>query len=194
MKKPPAGAVRPDASDPRFDLMRAVGLCDPSWESAGRLTFHPQILSRPAWQDWKINVFQPLLRPQLEAAVVGCAAGDGRAIELCDQALEAGLSPAQVKMSRNAGALLAAAYTPPSGERLWLRARERIAAGTWPGHLAVVIAMRAAAFHLPPIQAVGSYLLLEARGAFGRAAMPLCLEMVEDCLAEGPSVPLLRVA
>lgn len=122
------------------------------------------------------------------------AAQDGSSWEECGRRLDEMLSPRAASASRHAGQLLAQSFTVPNGERFWKKMCARMDAGSAPSHLAVVLALRGAAFHIPPPLVLAGYILLEAHGAFGLEKTTLSWEMVDDCLAEGGGHCVLRAA
>jgi len=67
--------------------------------------------------------------------------------------------------SRDAGKRLIGGLLAPKGDRLIERYRASVLAGDSPGHLAVIHALRASLFHLPPRLMMASYLLQEGVGA-----------------------------
>jgi hypothetical protein len=157
--KPDASPL--DASDPHIELLRAARLCHPDWETAGRLTFRPPITD---WTVWRDTIFFPALLPAFEAAFTAFVQGHRKELTASDLALDAALPPELAEASRRAGRRLAAEYTVPNAEKIWLHHRDRVGAGEAPGHFAVMLAVRAAAFHLPQGAAVSALLFLEARG------------------------------
>lgn len=150
-----------DANDPRIELLRAARLCHPDWESAGRITFRPPLTD---WEVWRDTVFFPLVLPAFETAFAAFTLGHRKELAKSDASLDAGLPPALAGASRRAGQRLAAEYTVPNAEKLWMHHRDRVGAGESPGHFAVMLAVRAAAFHLPQGAAVSALLFLEGRG------------------------------
>jgi hypothetical protein len=164
-----------DAQDPRSELIRAVRLCHPDWENAGRLTFRPPV---GEWTAWRDTVFLPVLHPRLAAAFSAFSQGHRRELVRNDGALETALPAPLGEASRRAGRLLLSGYTVPNGEKLWASYRDRVAAGEAPGHFAVVLAVRAAAFNLPLPQAVSALLFLECRGGRPDALPADWMEMV----------------
>jgi hypothetical protein len=191
MNTPPAAQTAFGLPEARAALLRTARLCHPDWEGIGQVTLEPARAAEP-WAAWKEEIFAPILRPKLSAMLHAATTGDGRAVEAMDRALDAELPAKLAAKSRHAGLMLVAAYTVPNGEKLWKRAKDRIETGEMPGHLASVIAVRAAAFHLPPLLVTGSYLLAEAMGAFGET--PRCFPLIDDCLAGGAGDFVLRAA
>ncbi len=180
--------------DAQGNLLRAARVCHPDWENVGRLTFAPVRTAPVPWEAWKKEVFAPCLRPQLEAALAASATHDAAAWEACGRRLDEMLSPREAAASRHAGQLLAQSFTVPNGERFWKKMCTRVEAGSASGHLAVVLALRGAAFHLSPPVVLAGYILLEAQGAFGAEGMDLSFQMVDDCLSEGGGRCVLRAA
>jgi hypothetical protein len=150
-----------DAEDLHSELLRAVRLCHPDWETAGRLTFRPPGLNWTAWRD---TIFLPALHPQFTAAFAAFSLGHRRELLQSDVSLDSLLPAPLAEASRRAGRRLLAGYTVPNAEKLWASYRERAIAGETPGHFAVAVAVRAAAFNLPLPLAISALLFLEARG------------------------------
>lgn len=157
--KPDASPL--DASDPQTELLRAARLCHPDWESAGRLTFRPPLTD---WAVWRDTIFFPAVLPAFETAFTAVVQGHRKELTASDAALEAALPPDLAEASRRAGRRLAAEYTVPNAEKIWMHHRDRVGGGESPGHFAVMLAVRAAAFHLPQGAAVSALLFLEAHG------------------------------
>jgi hypothetical protein len=161
-------------------LLQTARLAHPGWETAGRVTFsagRPVLGSWPAWRD---AAFAPVLAPAFAAAQTAARSGDGRALAAIDAGLGARLHPELDAASRAAGRKLAEDFTVPPGEKLWARHRGRILAGETPGHFCVMLALRAAAFHLAPAAALDTVLLCEARGGFPEADLSVWLARINE--------------
>lgn len=165
------------------DLSRSARVCHPGWQSVGRITFIAGPGLTPPWSLWRDSVFLPVLVPALEQARSAGAAGDFKALLTCDAGLNEALPPALATYSRAAGAALAQNYTVPVGERLLMRYGQRIASGETPGHLATLLGLRTAIFHLPVSALLGVYVMMEAMGGLTRGGPKDWMEMTEDCLA-----------
>jgi UreF-like urease accessory protein len=176
------------AGDSHIELLRAVVLCHPGWAGLRRITFAPELCSSPAWLHWKERVFVPVLLPGMEQAFSACAAGDCRALSVCDRAIDCALPPDLGGASRVAGAALMEAYSAPKSEKFWSRYRVLLTSREVPGHLAIVCALRGAAFHLPPIAMTSAYVFLEAKGGLPLSGIALWVNMVGDCLKRRHSV------
>jgi hypothetical protein len=181
----------PTGGDPRLELLRAMRSCHPDWMASGRVTFE----GSPSWELWKTDTFLPFLKPHLEASWAACAQRDARTWQEADRSLNGALPLDMAERSRKAGSLLATSFRPPAAEKLWTRQVKEIAEGRQPGHLASVIALRAATFSLSPRVALGCYLLVEARGGWGLDAEIQWWDLVDDCLLAGNgAIPAIRVA
>jgi hypothetical protein len=174
------------AGDSHIELLHAVVLCHPGWDRLVRTTFVPDKRSSPSWLQWKEEVFAPVLLSGMEGAQFASAAGDCRALAICDNAIDAALSPDLRDASRVAGSALMKGYSAPKSERLWTRYRALLSSGEIPGHLAVVCALRAVAFHVSPVAMVSAYVFLEARAGLPRDGAALWVNMVGDCLTARP--------
>jgi hypothetical protein len=182
-------------NDSHVELLRTVALCHPGWSGLRRATFAPDLRSSPAWLDWKENVFVPVLLPRTEEAQAACAAGDPRTLAVCDRAIDCALPPDLREASRVAGAVLMDGYSTPKSEKLWARYRALRISDEVPGHLAVVCALRATAFHLSPAAVMSAYIFLEAKGGLPHGGIALWTNMVGDCLAmRSPKDSNLRAA
>lgn len=154
-------ATEPQAGGPHDDLLRAARLCHPDWESAGRVTFRPPFAD---WGVWRKEIFLPVLLPAFEAAFAAFVQGRRKELAASDAGLDRVLPQDLAGHSRRAGRLLASGYTVPNAEKVWQHYCSGVASGESPGHFAVMLAVRAAAFHLPLEAAVSVLLFLEARG------------------------------
>ena len=184
------------ADDSQIELLRAVVLCHPGWDRLAAATFVPDSSSPRSWLQWKERVFVPALLLGMERARFAAAAGDCRSLAICDNAINAALAPDLANASRAAGAALMEEYSPPKTERLWMRYRSLQSSGEVPGHLAVVCAVRAVAFHLSPWAMLSAYVFLEAKAGLPRDGFASWLNMVADCLTarQSPKSSDLRAA
>jgi UreF-like urease accessory protein len=170
------------AQNSESELLRAVGLCHPSWFHTSQLTFAPDMACSPTWLHWKQDVFVPVILPAMQGAQNACATGNPRALKSCDNAIDAALSADGRRASRTAGTSLIEAYSAPRSEKLWTRYRALVISGELPGHLAIIAVVRAVAFHLPVAAMVGAYVFLEAKGGMPGEGILQWNKMVCDCL------------
>jgi hypothetical protein len=184
------------ADDSYSELLRAVVRCHPGWAGLGSITFASDNRSSPAWLHWKEKLFVPVLLPAIEGARFACAAGDCRALAICDNAIDSALTPGLREASRVAGAALMQGYSAPKSEKLWTRYCALLISGAVSGHLAILCALRGAAFHLPPSAITSAYIFLEAKGGLPRSGVELWVNMVGDCVTElhSPKNSNLRAA
>jgi urease accessory protein UreF len=185
-----------EADDSQVELLRAVVLCHPGWDRLAAATFVPDSSSARSWLQWKERVFVPALLSGMERARFAAAAGDCRSLAICDKAIDAALASDLANASRAAGAALMEKYLPPKTERLWMRYRSLQSSGEVPGHLAVVCAVRAVAFHLSPWAMLSAYVFLEAKAGLPRDGFASWVTMVADCLTsrQSPKSSDLRAA
>jgi urease accessory protein UreF len=185
-----------EADDSQVELLRAVVLCHPGWDRLAAATFVPDSSSVRSWLQWKERVFVPALLSGMERARFAAAAGDCRSLAICDKAIDAALASDLANASRAAGAALMEKYLPPKTERLWMRYRSLQSSGEVPGHLAVVCAVRAVAFHLSPWAMLSAYVFLEAKAGLPRDGFASWVNMVADCLTarQSPKSSDLRAA
>jgi len=139
--------------------------------------------SGTSWTAWRDSLFVPVLAPKIEEAWSRAAASDLRGLIACDEALSQALPAEEQAASREAGLRLATQCGVPMLEKCWMRYLDRIVAGAVPANLAVVLALRAAVFHFPPVAALGSYVFLEVRAAGPELGVAGWMEAVADCLA-----------
>lgn len=188
----PLATMQPDPmADPHLDLMRAVRLCHPAWDALGRVTLFPDAAADGF--AWRERVFHPVIQPRLEAAFRAACQSDASTLAAEDLALEAALSESAAAASRRAGLALLEKFPAPPGERLWHRHARQVLSGTSPGHLAMVVAVRAAAFHLPPPVLLASYVFLEARAGLPGRGLTVWMKLAEAARPSA-STPQIRAA
>lgn len=191
MKTTMAAMPTDPAADPHLDLMRAVRLCHPGWDTLGRVTLSA---NTPAdGLSWLAEVFHPVLQPCLDAAFHAASRGDTPAVVGQDLTLDAALPAAAAAASRRAGTTLLEKFPAPPGERLWSRFTRRVAEGSSPGHLAVILSVRAAAFHLPPRLLFASCVFLEARAGMPGHGPTSWMHLVETA-RPSTAAPHIRAA
>lgn len=166
---------------PHVDVVRAVRLCHPDWESASSVTFKPR-LAKVCWNDWRDEILIPILFSRLQAAQVAAATGNRKELLVLDKEIQGCLPVEMAERSRRAGCRLANAYPAPPAEKLWRHYVKAVEDGETPGNLSVILAVRAAAFHVVPRLLVGAYVFVEARGGLGEKGVSRWMEMVDDCL------------
>ena len=192
-------------SDPAAEIAawwRLVGLCLPSHEVCGAVTFAPagpETLEAD-WDRWVAEVFLPALHPSLTALQSAAARQDVVAVLAEDAAIGAELPADLSGGSLAAGRHLLTAFQPPQGARLLERLSEAALVDSSAGHLATVFAARGQAFHLPFLQVVGALLLAECVLGADAAGVTLpatqtidLLQSAWDRMAALPAVQLLAV-
>jgi len=181
---------------------RLVGLCLPSQEECGAITFVPvgSETLEVDWDRWVTEVFLPVLYPSLTALQSAAARQDLAAVLAEDAALGAGLPADLSDGSLTAGRHLLAAFRPPQGARLLERLSEAAVIERSVGHLVTVFAARGQAFHLPFLQVAGALLLAEsvlgADAAGVTLPAPQTIRMLQsalDRMAALPAAQLLAV-
>ena len=146
-------------------VARAAELCNPFLDSLSEVTFMTRGPVAASVLNWNATVFRPLVLPVLLEVLIRASDGGSFEIAALDCRLDAVL-PAPLRLqSRTAGRQLVQGLLAPRGDRLIERYRKAVLAGDSPGHLAVIHALRAALFHLPPRILIASYLLQEGIGA-----------------------------
>ncbi len=169
------------------ESMRIVRMCHPGWIGAGRIT-----CPAARWELWRDEVFQPVMVPAIHAAWGAASERDARAVVSVDKDFDGRLGPVSARSSRRAGGRLTALHHAPPGERAWMRYAESVKAGESPGHLVIMLAVRAAAFHLPPRAVMTACLFLELRG--GGRPEGECGRIVDEIVGAVPAMPELRAA
>lgn len=184
------------SEDPHQALLRAVRFCHPGWDLVGPLSFSPDAKSSPAWKTWQDGPFATMLLPRIFAAHTAVSTGDLAGLSQCDSAVDAVLPDPRAAVSRLSGHRLATNFPAPPAEKLLARYCQRVLQGGAPGHLAILMAARAAVFHFPPASAVAAYCFLEARGGLPSAAITEWMAMVGDCTvaAQNLGATALRAA
>lgn len=161
-----AAQIEKIPEDEDYELViRAAELCNPFLDSLGEVTLMPRGPLPAAILNWSHAIFRPHLQPLLLKVLVSASEGGSFEISTLDCALEAALPISLRLASRDAGKRLVQGLLAPRGDRLLERYRVAVLAGDSPGHLAVIHALRAAVFHLPPRVMIASYLVQEGRGA-----------------------------
>jgi len=176
-------------------MARMAHRLNPALEAQGAVTFRPSAAALDDWATWCAGVWFPVLSPFLRRALEH--ARTGRLRELAELDLELGdrLNPEAVRRSQSAGRRLLNAAGIPRGDRNLARFAGLLEAERAEGHLLVVHALRAAAFHATDPLAAGSYLYQEATGGLFPNHPRLVGECVEGALRlERPAPPVLRVA
>ena len=148
-------------------IMRAAQLCNPFLDALGEVTLANGPLTPLAASvlNWNASIFRPLIQSVLLDVLERAAEGGSFEITTIDCQLDASLPTSVRLQSRDAGKRLVQGLLAPRGDRLIERYRNAVLTGNSPGHLAVIHALRAAVFHLPPRVLIASYLLQEGIGA-----------------------------
>ena len=146
-------------------VARAAELCNPFLDGLGEVTLSVRGPVASSVLRWNAAIFRPLLQPVLLEVLDRASDGGSFEISTLDCRLDASLSLAVRNQSREAGKRLVQGLLAPRGDRLIERYRTAVLSGVAPGHLAVIHALRAAVFHLPPLVLMSSYLLQEGMGA-----------------------------
>ena len=151
-------------------VARAAELCNPFLDGLGEVTLSIRGPVASSVLRWNAAIFRPLLHPGLLEVLDRASVGGSFEISTLDCRLDASLPLALRMQSRDAGKRLIQGLLAPRGDRLIERYRNAVLAGDSPGHLAIIHALRAAVFHLPPLVLISSYMLQEgvAAGLDGR--------------------------
>jgi hypothetical protein len=146
-------------------IARAAEFCNPFLDALGEVTLMTRGPVASSVLNWNASIFCPLIQPVLLDVLTRASDGGSFEITTLDCRLDASL-PATVRLqSRDAGKRVVQGLLAPRGDRLIERYRNAVLAGNSPGHLAVIHALRAAVFHLPPRVLIASYLMQEGIGA-----------------------------
>lgn len=149
-------------------IMRAAQLCNPFLDALGEVTLMgrgPLTPVAASVLNWNSSIFRTHLQPTLLNVVEQASEGGSFEITALDCQLDASLPKVLRLQSRDAGRRLIQGLLAPRGDRLIERYRDSVIAGNSPGHLAVIHALRASVFHLPPRVLIASYLMQEGIGA-----------------------------
>lgn len=146
-------------------IVRSAELCNPFLDALSEVTLLIRGPVAASVLNWNASLFKPILHSVLLDVVAQAAEGGSFEILALDCRLDAAL-PAAVRItSRDAGKKVIQGLLAPRGDRLIERYRSAVLAGDSPGHLAVIHALRASLFHLPPRVMLATYLLQEGIGA-----------------------------
>lgn len=146
-------------------VVRAAELCNPFLDIMGESTLMLRGSVAASVLNWNVSIFRPYLHSVLTEVIARAAEGGSFEISTLDCQLDA-LLPAPMRLSsRDEGRRLIQGLLAPRGDRLIERYRNAVLAGNSPGHLAVIHALRATLFHLPPRVLIASYLFQEGIGA-----------------------------
>jgi len=146
-------------------IVRAAQLCNPFLDALGEVTLLARGPVAAFVLNWNANLFRPYLMPLLLKVLEAASEGGSFEITALDCQLDAALTKQLRIQSRDEGKRLVQGLLAPRGDRLIDRYRNAVLVGNSPGHLAVIHALRAAVFHLPPRVLIASYLMQEGIGA-----------------------------
>jgi hypothetical protein len=146
-------------------IARAAEICNPFLDAVGEVTLEVRGPVAASVVNWNAALFSSLLRPAMTDARREYSLGGNLEIAGIDCRLESLLPKSLALQSRTEGRRLIGGLLPPRGDRMIERYRESVLAGDAPGHLAVIHALRAGLFSLPPRVMEGGYLLQEGMGA-----------------------------
>lgn len=146
-------------------IVRAAELCNPFLDALGEVTLEVRGPVASSVVNWNATLFSPAIRPAMVEVRREYSLGGNLEIAGIDCRLESLLPKSLSLQSRTEGKRLIGGLLPPRGDRMMERYRSMVLAGDAPGHLAVIHALRAALFSLPPRVMEGAYLLQEGTGA-----------------------------
>lgn len=161
-------AIQKEQVDSGSDLgviVRAAELCNPFLDAVGEVTLEVRGPVASSVVNWNAAFFSPAIRAAMADARREYSLGGNLEIALIDCRLETLLPKHLSLQSRTEGKRLIGGLLAPRGDRMLDRYRTMVLAGDAPGHLAVIHALRAALFSLPPRVMEGAYLLQEGMGA-----------------------------
>jgi len=115
--------------------------------------------------NWNAALFSPVIRSAMADVRREYSLGGNLEVAGIDCRLESLFPKSLSLQSRTEGKRLIGGLLPPRCDRMMERYRTMVLAGDAPGHLAVIHALRAALFSLPPRVMEGAYLLQEGMGA-----------------------------
>lgn len=161
-------AIQKEQVDSGSDLgviVRAAELCNPFLDAVGEVTLEVRGPVASSVVNWNAAFFSPAIRAAMADVRREYSLGGNLEIALIDCRLETLLPKHLSLQSRTEGKRLIGGLLAPRGDRMLDRYRTMVLAGDAPGHLAVIHALRAALFSLPPRVMEGAYLLQEGMGA-----------------------------
>lgn len=161
-------AIQQEQVDSGSDLgviVRAAELCNPFLDAVGEVTLEVLGPVAASVVNWNSSLFSHAIRVAMHDVRREYSLGGNLEVALIDCRLETLLPKQLALQSRTEGKRLIGGLLPPRGDRMIERYRASVLAGDAPGHLAVIHALRAALFSLPPRVMEGSYLLQEGMGA-----------------------------
>ncbi len=146
-------------------IVRAAELCNPFLDALGEVTLSLRGAVASSILNWNASLYSRVIRPAMLDVRREYSLGGNLEIAVIDCRLESLLPKHLALQSRTEGKRLTCGLLPPRGDRLLERYRAMVLSGESPGHLAVIHALRAGLFSLPPRVMEGSYLLQEGTGA-----------------------------
>lgn len=161
-------AIQQEQVDSGSDLgviVRAAEVCNPFLDAVGEVTLEVRGPVAATVVNWNATLFSPAIRPAMTDVRREYSQGGNLEVTLIDCRLETLLPKHLSLQSRTEGKRLIGGLLPPRGDRMIERYRASVLAGDAPGHLAVIHALRAGLFSLPPRVMEGAYLLQEGMGA-----------------------------
>ena len=161
-------AIQQEQIDSGSDLgviVRAAEICNPFLDAMGEVTLEVRGPVASSVLNWNAAIFSPAIRSAMADVRREYSLGGNLEIAGIDCRLESCLPKGRSLQSRTEGKRLIGGLLPPRGDRMLERYRSMVLAGEAPGHLAVIHALRAALFSLPPRVMEGAYLLQEGTGS-----------------------------
>jgi len=161
-------AIQQELVDSGSDLgviVRAAELCNPFLDALGDVTLSLRGAVASSILNWNASLYAKVIRPAMIDVRREYSLGGNLEIAVIDCRLESLMPKHLALQSRTEGKRLTCGLLPPRGDRLLERYRATVLSGDSPGHLAVIHALRAGLFSLPPRVMEGSYLLQEGTGA-----------------------------
>lgn len=146
-------------------IVRAAEICNPFLDAMGEVTLEVRGPVASSVVKWNAAIFSPAIRSAMADVRREYSLGGNLEIAGIDCRLESCLPKGLSLQSRTEGKRLIGGLLPPRGDRMLERYRSMVLAGEAPGHLAVIHALRAALFSLPPRVMEGAYLLQEGTGS-----------------------------
>lgn len=175
----------------RAEIFHAARLCVPCLDRLGVLTYEASPLNGPLRDQWRESVLVKHLLPAVSKAHVAIGNHGFRELLETDATLDGSLSGPLAVRSSSAGRMLAMDHRPPAAERTLTKYFAAVESGQSSGHLATVLAARAAVFHISPQMALSALVFLEMRAA----PVAEFWKCVEGCLKGVPQAGnLLRAA
>ena len=142
------------------ELIEVVRRCNPNLGAIRAISWQVTGPVETSWQQWLVEIFEPLLLPHLRRVIDLSAKQSSKEIILLDLELDRNLEPSARDRSLEAG-IRFLGQNALRAERLMAKLQEAIDSGLAYGHFATLYAVRCGSFSSPARTAILSYVLQE---------------------------------